>query len=179
VKVTVVADASPIIYFARLDGLDFLSQVIGPVGIPPTVYRETVEAGRIRGYQDAERIADSIKNGALIRLELDQTEDQLAQNLQRDPRLGPGECETIACAIQRNLRAILHDKRARWKAAEEGVQTIHVVDILYLALLNNQLPLAGFKTLLRDLARITGMDPATVFEQEALAEEIALRLGLN
>jgi predicted nucleic acid-binding protein len=176
---SIVADASPLIYFAKIDQLDFLHQVLGPVGISPAVFRETVVAGRERDLRDAERIAAAISTGSIVHISLSEDEVRLAQNLQQsDPRLGPGECETIACAIHRGLKAILHDKKARRVAANHRARTIQSVDILFLALLRGYVSLTGFKSLLRELAILTGMDAATLFEREALAEEIAARLEL-
>jgi predicted nucleic acid-binding protein len=179
VEFSIVADASPLIYFAKMDQLDFLHQVLGPVGISPAVFRETVVAGRELGLKDAERIAAAIEAGSIVRMSLSEGEVGLARSLQRsDPRLGPGECETIACAIHRGLKAILHDKKARRVTANHRARTIQSVDILFLALLRGYVSLTGFKSLLRELAILTGMDPATLFEREALAEEIAARLEL-
>ena len=160
-----------------MDQLDFLRRVLGPVGISPAVFRETVVAGRERGLKDAQRIAAAIEAGSIVRIALSEDEARLARSLQQgDPRLGPGECETIACALHRGLKAILHDKKARWVATDHEVRTMQSVDILFLALLRGYVSLSGFKSLLRELAILTGMDPATLFEREALAEEIAARL---
>ena len=176
---SVVADASPLIYFAKLDQLDFLCRVLGPVGISSAVFRETVVAGRERHLRDAERIAAAINTGSIVHISLGEDEIRLARSLQQsDPRLGPGECETIACAVHRGLKAILHDKKARRVAANHRARTMQGMDILFLALLRGYVSLTGFKSLLRELAILTGMDPATLFEREALAEEIAARLEL-
>ncbi len=176
---SVVADASPLIYFAKMDQLNLLHLVLGPVGISPAVYRETVIAGQERGLQDAQRVAEAIECGQIVRVVLNEDEVELARNLQQnDPRLGPGECKTIACAVHRGLKAILHDKKARWVAAGYKVQTTQGVDILFLALLHRHLSLPRFKPLLRELAALTGMNPATLFEREALAEEITAQLKL-
>jgi rRNA processing protein Gar1 len=39
VEFSIVADASPLIYFAKMDQLGFLHQVLGPVGISPAVFK--------------------------------------------------------------------------------------------------------------------------------------------
>ena len=176
---SVVADASPLLYFAKMKQLGFLHRVLGPVGISPAVFRETVVAGRELGLKDADRIAAAIETGSIVRISLSEDEVRLARSLQQsDPRLGSGECETIACAIHRGLKTILHDKKARRVAANHRARTMQGVDILFLALLRGYVSLAGFKSLLRELAIFTGMGPATLFEREALAEEIAARLEL-
>lgn len=177
---SVVADASPLIYFAKLDRLDLLYRVIGPAAISPAVYREAVIAGRARGLIDAERILAAIMAGWVERISLGEDEARLAQTLQQgSPRLGPGECETIACALHRSYKAILHDKGARRVASRYHVPTMQSVDVMFLALLRGHVSLSGFGSLLRNLAVLTGMDPATLFERQALAEEIAARLNLS
>jgi hypothetical protein len=51
--------------------------------------------------------------------------------------------------------------------------------VLFLALLRRHVSLSEFKSLLRDLAVLIGMDTATLLEREALAEEIAYQLKLQ
>ncbi len=176
--IRIVSDASPLIYFAKMQQLDFLAQVVGPVGIPPAVYQEAVESGQRHGRSDAYRIADAISDGIIIQLSLSIEEQELSRTLRAELGLGVGECETIACAMGRELKAILHDKKARRLAAAHHVRTMQAVDVLFLALLRGLKPLDEFKRLLRELAVLTGMDVATLLEREALAEEIAAHLPL-
>ncbi|OIO93473.1 MAG: hypothetical protein AUK03_08205 [Anaerolineae bacterium CG2_30_64_16] len=178
-KVAVVGDASPLIYLAKMDQLAFLAQAVGPVAIPPAVYRETVEMGQRHGRPDAQRIVEAIQRQTVVPLELTAPEIQLADELGSEPRLGQGECEVIACAMQRHLRALLHDKKARRAASAQGVRTIQAADVLFLSLLRRHVSFAEFKRLLRDLAVLTGMDAATLLEREDLAEEIADQLNLQ
>jgi len=178
VKIAIVSDASPLIYFAKMDKLAFLVRVIGPVGISPAVFQEAVEAGRRLGRRGADRIADAIESGLIVQLDVSEQEIELANRLGADPRLGPGECETIACAFHRHLKALLHDKKARRLAASHHVRTMQPADVLFLALLRRHVSLEEFKLLLRHLAMVTGMDGATLLEREALAEEIVAQLTL-
>ena len=168
-----VIDASPLIYFARLGRLALIAQVVGEVGVCPAVYHEAVVAGRQRGHPDATRIAQALQGGDLRVVTLDAPEQQLANQLLGDPRLGPGECETIACAQHRGIVAILRDRKARQVAAGQGVRTLKSTDLLFLGLLRGRLTLADFKQDLRRLAQITGIDAATLIETELLADEIA------
>lgn len=178
-EIAVVSDASPLIYLTKMDKLAFLAQVMGPVAIPPAVYREAVEAGQRHGRPDAARIAAAIREKTVVRLDLTTQETQLTSGLGTDPRLGRGECEVIACAAHRRLRALLHDKKARRVASAHGVRTIQATDVLFLALLRRHISLTEFKRLLRDLTVLTGMDAATLLEREELAEEIVDQLKLQ
>lgn len=177
-KIAVISDASPLIYFARMNQLEFLAQVVGTVAIPPAVYQETVEAGR-RRRKPANRIAKAIEEQIIVRLALTAQEIQLTSTLNADPRLGTGECEVIACAARRGLKTLLHDKKPRGVAAAYNVRTMQAADVLFLALLHRHVSLNEFKTLLRDLAALIGMNAATLLEREALAEEIATQLNLQ
>lgn len=177
--ITVVSDASPLIYFAKMNALELLAQVLGPVSIPPAVYRETVEAGRRLREPDANRIAKAVEGQILARLTLTGQETLLADRISADPRLGRGECEVIACAALRRFKALLHDKKARRIASAYNVPTMQAADVLFLALLRRHISLKKFKILLRHLAALTGINSATLLEREALAEEIAIQLNIQ
>jgi len=173
----IISDASPVIYFAKMNQLNLLAQVVGIVGIPPAVYQEAVEVGQRHGRRDAFRIAKALADRDIARLTLTDQEYHLSQILQTTENLGPGESETIACALYRNATALLHDKRARRAASSRQVPTRQAVDVLFLTLLRRFKTLAEFIELLRQLAVLTGMDAATLVEREALAIEIAKQLA--
>ena len=177
--VSVVTDASPLIYFARMDALRLLHQVFRSVGIPPAVYQEVVIVGQQRGFPDADLVAAAIKRGWLELLTLEQAEKALVRRIEADRRLGPGEVEAIACASHRSVKALLHDRKAREAAARHGVHTWQPADVLFLALLRRYLTWSEFRTHLGQLAIVSGMSIATYREREALAEEIARQLGLK
>lgn len=178
-RIDVIGDASPLIYFAKLDELALLSVVVGPVAAPPSVIAETVDAGKKRRKPDAKRIQQAIADDIIIPLQLTEREASLAQTLHQNTTLGIGECEVIICAEQRGFKAILHDKKARSVAVHHGVKTINITDILFLALLRRKISLGSFKELLHGLAIITGLSAATLLEQEALADEIAYQLQIK
>ena len=178
-KIDVISDASPLIYFAKLDALTLLSTVAGPIAAPPSVIDETVDAGKKRRKPDAERIQQALADGVIVPLRLTEQESALAQTLHQNTMLGAGECEVIICAAQRGCKALLHDKKARKMAVHHGVKTMSVTDVLFLALLRRQISLRSFKELLRGLAIITGLSAATLLEQEAIAEEIAHQLQIK
>ncbi len=100
----------------------------------------------------------------------------MARQLHEHTPLGKGECEVIACSHQRQLKAILHDKKARKIAVQHTIQTISPTNVLFYALLRRQISYQMFKELLDGLAILTGMNAGTLLEQQAIAEEIARRL---
>jgi predicted nucleic acid-binding protein len=178
-EITVIGDASPLIYFAKLDELTLLSTVLGPIAAPPSVIAETVDAGKRRHQPDAERIRQAIIDGAVAPLQLTKQESSLAQTLHQNTALGAGECEVIICASQRGFKALLHDKKARSMAMRYDVKTISVTDVLFLALLRRKISLRSFKESLHGLAIITGLSAATLLEQEVIADEIARQLQIK
>ena len=179
-KVNVVCDASPLIYFAKLNRLSLLSATLGPIAVPPAVIHETVNAGGRRHRPDAKRIQQALATLSLIPLELTPSEAQEARQLHQMFPLGLGECEVIACASHRQMKALLHDKKAQKIAAEDyKIETISPTGVLFLALLRRQMTLQDFKTTLRQLAVLTGLSTATVLEQESIADEIARQLQIE
>ena len=177
--VSVVVDASPLIYFARMDALFLLPKVFGRVGIPPAVYHEVVAVGRKRGFTDADLVATAIEQDWLKQINLEPAEEDLVRGIATNRQLGPGEVEVIACALHRSSAALLHDRKAREAAARLGIRTWQPVDVLFLALLHRHLTWSDFRTLLGQLAVVSNMNVATYREREMLAEEIATQLGLK
>jgi predicted nucleic acid-binding protein len=167
-----VIDASPLIYFARIDAIQLAAKVLGEIQVPPAVFEESVTAGRAGGYADAEVIAEAIAAGWLQQLTLDSESSQIAAELGQLPSLGLGECETIAHAKCQGLRAVLEDRRARRVATDLGVSTLGCIDVLYLALIRRKIEVPEFRSLLRAYADVTGLDSAALFEHESLAESI-------
>jgi len=175
----VISDASPLIFFAKLDALKLLSNVFDEITVPPAVITESVYAGKQRYKPDAERIRKALAKGVIVPLKLTEQEAYQAQILHQNTSLGSGECEVIICASQRGAKALLHDKRARSAATRYGVKTVSITDVLYLALLRRKITLHTFKKLLRQLAIMTGMSAATLLEHESIADEIALQLQIK
>jgi len=178
-KIRIVSDASPLIYFAKLDEIALLSKSIGPVAAPPAVIQESVSDGKKRHRPDADRIHHALEDGLILPLELSAAEKAVAQTLHSNSPLGAGECEVIACAFHRSAKALLSDKKARSVAIQQGIQTINTTDILFFALLRHQISLQTFKRVIRSLAVITGINAATLMEQEAIADEIAYQLNIK
>jgi hypothetical protein len=61
-----IADASPLIYFSKINSLGLLPKLFEPPGIPPVVYQEIVVSGLAHGFPDAERIKAAFQQGLLI-----------------------------------------------------------------------------------------------------------------
>lgn len=125
---TAVADTSPLLALASLDLLHLLPDLFGRVVVPPSVVAEATE--RRPDAPGARLIRDALEEGVL----------QLEESLPRtgfgteSERLGPGEREAIALAL--DIAAdwlILDDRAARRYAAGLGLAVIGTVRILELA----------------------------------------------
>jgi len=178
-KSEVIGDASPLIFFAKLDELALLSSVLGPIAVPPAVITEAIDKGMQRRRRDAARIQQAIDDGIIVSLQLTTQEKFLAKTLHQNTSLGAGECEVISCASTRKLKALMHDKKARSVAVRYSIQTINVTDVLFLALLRRKISLKRFKEVLHGLAIVTGLNAATLLEQEVIADEIARQLQIE
>lgn len=109
----IVADAGPIIAFARIGKLDLLRQVVGELLIPDAVHGDLVTKGSGKvGAQDVEREAwirrKGVRGGGAL-APLTQT-------------LGQGEYEAILLAQEENAQLLVDDRKARVEAQQRGIQ---------------------------------------------------------
>lgn len=177
--IQVIGDASPLIYFSKMDALNYLAATFGSVGVAPAVHHEAVVVGLERGFPDAIRIERAFNNGWLVLVSLTETERNMAVQIQKEHRLGSGESETIACCVRRSTTALLHDRKARRVAVEYGVSTWKPGDILLLALIRHQISWVTFRKLLQKYGSVSGLPTVTLLELEALANEIAIQFDLK
>jgi len=119
----VVADASSLIVLAKLNALDTLHAIYGPVVITDTVFRETVLEGKRRNKEDALIVEAAIERGRLVRVSLTQRQQALAAALRAGTwACDPGEAEAIAYAEDTGSLLIIEDRQAKAVARARGVQ---------------------------------------------------------
>lgn len=119
----VVADASSLIVLAKLNALDSLYVIYGPVVITDTVFRETVLEGKRRNKEDALIVEAAIGRGKLVRVSLTQRQQAMAAALRAGTRAcDPGEAEAIAYAEDTGSLLIVEDRKAKAVARAQGVQ---------------------------------------------------------
>jgi len=177
-EIAAFTDSGPLIYFAKLTSLRVLQSILGPVGVPPAVYQESVAAGKSRGKPDAIAIERALEAGLLVRHEMDEGERALAGELaSAGPSLGRGECEAIACAEARGVPVILQDRKARAIAGARRVKTLYPHSVLMYGLLHGRLSLEEFKGLTFGLAKLTDMSVSSLLELQEQAAEIERLLG--
>jgi predicted nucleic acid-binding protein len=110
----IVADAGPLIAFARIGHLSLLQQVVGQVVIPDAVYAELAHSGQERPG------AMAVESEAWI--ERQPIGDEGAAAF--PPRLGSGEREAIRLAVARQAPLLSDDRAAREEAERRGVEVI-------------------------------------------------------
>jgi predicted nucleic acid-binding protein len=113
----ILADASPIIYLAQLEnGLSWLKEVYGPVGVTPVVRDELLPAKQVAGKR---AIEEAFRLGILYLIETPWTTPQFAE-------LDPGEASTLRAVVnlvhEGNACLILIDD----KNGREVLETLHL-----------------------------------------------------
>ena len=117
----IVTDASSLIIIAKLEAIDILYQVYGTIGIPPAVFRETVQAGYERGKSDAFTIDAAIRFEQVVVVKLSSVQIAYAQHLYMANMLGWGECESLAYARDTNVQVLIEERKGRSIARIEGI----------------------------------------------------------
>ena len=136
----IIADAGPLIAFARLHQIGLLPQIFGRVLVTDIVFREC--AGR-SDFPESALIHEAITRK---QLELCTAPDfsAFAQ------KIDAGEASAIAVAIDFGCGVLMDDKAGRRMATNAGVPVIGTVGVLVLAKRKGLVPLA--KPLLENLA---------------------------
>lgn len=142
--------ASVLIYLAKSHGFDEAARCIGGILVPPSVWREAVEAGESGGYADVARIRQAEEAGFVRRVGLPDATEALAATIAGQHRLGQGENEVLALG-QRTGRAIVDDGRAARVAERLGIEP---VSTLFLPVLGRRLGSLGEGEALAFLRRI-------------------------
>jgi predicted nucleic acid-binding protein len=116
-------DATTLIYLAKADGFDIAARCVRGILVPPSVWREAVEAGERRGYPDVARIRVAERAGFLRRIALHDAAEALSATIAGQHRLGLGESEVLALAHE-TMRAIVDDGRAARVAEALGIRPL-------------------------------------------------------
>jgi predicted nucleic acid-binding protein len=117
----VVADAGPILSFARANRLELLRQVVGDLAIPDAVYEDIVVQGS--GKPGSQEVMQSswirrlpVRDRAFVA--------QLPQ------KLHPGEREAIALAKEQHTVLLVDEREARREAIRQGIAVIGSLRVL-------------------------------------------------
>lgn len=128
----VIADAGPLIAFARLQQLGLLPQIFGRVFVTDIVFAEC--AGRA-DFPESPLIREAVEKQ---RLELCAAPDFSAYA----QKIDAGEASAIAVAIEYGCGVLMDDKAGRKMATNAAVPVIGTVGVLVLAKRKGLVPLA-------------------------------------
>lgn len=143
---SVVSNATPLIYLAKIGRIDLLREVFGEVFIPEEVKREVVERGKQLGEKDAYVIEKAIGDGWLKVLSVEASDVPI--------KLEPGETAVISLAGKLGLKEVLIDEiSARTAARLMGLTPRGTIFVLLKALEAKKMGLGEFFDALNELVK--------------------------
>ncbi len=116
-----VFDATPLIYLAKVNQLQLVSNLEEQCYIPQQVHSEVVTTGLEAGYTDARRIEQCIDSGLLEVVSVD--DSQLVGQLQQNPNLSDADVAVLGCAASRDAIAVMDEAYGRTAAEIEDIET--------------------------------------------------------
>ena len=143
---SVVCNATPLIYLAKIGRIDLLRKVFGGVMVPEEVRVEVVEKGKLLGERDAYVVENAIGEGWLKVLRAEPVEVPI--------ELEAGEVAVLSLAKKLGLEEVLIDEAsARTAARLMGLKPRGTVYVLLKALEIKELDLSGFLDVLSELVK--------------------------
>ena len=122
----IIADAGPLIAFARIHQLDLLVKLFGEVAVPLPVFKEsTIDSVR----PGAKEILTAAEGG---RISIFAVSNQSATNDFTED-LGAGEASAIHLAIEQNARLLIDEKLGRQVAEKLNISIIGTAGVLVIA----------------------------------------------
>lgn len=154
-----VSDADVLIHLAKLDRLDLLGRLYGPVLVPGYVKREALPGK----FPDEAAIAGAFAKGVLVAVEADSA---AARRVAEAHSIDPGEGHVKAMAESRRAALVLtNESRVRQAARAEGFAVAGTLGVLLRAVKEGHLPKAEAAVLLERIAaeeRMFRIHPALV-----------------
>lgn len=143
---SIVSNATPLIYLAKLGRLDLLKRVFGEVFIPEEVRIEVVDMGKQLGERDAYLIEKAIHDGWL--------KVSRAEIVEVPIKLELGEVAVLSLAKNLGLREVLMDEvSARTAARLLGLIPRGTIFVLLKALERKEMDLNDFLEVLNELIK--------------------------
>ena len=129
-----IANASPLIIFGKLNKIDILRRVFRNIEITKEVFNEVVLKGIEKNSKDALIIKEHIDNKTIKVFGLKERFYNTANKIQTIYNLDIGEAETIALALQLNKKEIIIDEISAREAAKAfGIKPIGSLKVLITA----------------------------------------------
>ncbi len=149
---TLIFDASPLIYLAKVDLIKDLKELPGKKIIPKKVYKEVIEAGSANGLSDAIRISQAIDQGIFEISEVKNAD--FYTQLLKTPRLHKADAEVLALAKELKGCAVIDEKAGRNIAEQEKIECGSTVFILFKLLKNKIIDKTEFKKYLDEMIAV-------------------------
>lgn len=141
---SVVINATPLIYLAKINKLSLLKEIYGQVLIPQEVKKEVVDKGKELGEADALIVEQAIKEGWI------KVEETNIQKMTME--LHPGEKAVIALAEEKKIEEVIIDEiPGRMVARIKGLKPKGTIYILLRAVKLKELSLEEFIETLEEL----------------------------
>ncbi len=138
-----------------------------------SVYNEVVTEGKAKGVPDALRVEEAIVEGRFSVVELTTGEKKIAQGFAaRSSGLSLPDCETLACAKERDLTLLIEDRRGRNTARAYAIPYITIQVFPVYGLINGKLSAERCDALLLGIGRTMQTDLAVLEALRAAAREI-------
>jgi predicted nucleic acid-binding protein len=118
---TLVFDATPLIYLGKAKRLDVLAAVEHRLLIPGRVYEEVVGDGTKEGYPDAKRINERYRDGLFDRRTVEK--DERFERLLNETTLTPADTAVLLLADEVDGVAVMDEKHGRAIAEVEHIDT--------------------------------------------------------
>lgn len=147
-----VANASPLIYLAKVDALYLLYSLYGEIIIPKEVYKEAVVRGLEKGFEDAAKVEEAVRKGKLT---IKEAPASIVENiLNVASGLDRGEAEVLALALHiGRCHVIVDDKLARQVARSLGLKPHGTLYLIASAARRQIIPVDEALKLLDDLVQ--------------------------
>ena len=133
-----IANASPLIIFAKLNKISILNKIYKNIEISGKVYEEVILKGIEQNAGDAFIAKQFIDDKKIKVFSLDKKFVDISNKIQVIYNIDIGEAETIALALQLNQKEILIDEIAAREAAKSlGIKPVGSLRVLLVAYQDN------------------------------------------
>lgn len=127
----IVSNASPLIWLSKAGKLSLLKDLFIEVLIPEEVYKETVKKGLEEGFSDAFIIKESVENGWIKVVRLDEDGEKLCRKItEHAPEIHLGEAQAIVLARENKTLLLMDESSGRTFAEAMGLEvrgTLYII----------------------------------------------------
>ncbi|MEM4609977.1 MAG: DUF3368 domain-containing protein [Thermoproteota archaeon] len=127
----IVSNASPLIWLSKIGKLLLLKKLFGEVLIPEEVYKEAVEKGLEEGFSDAFVIKESVENGWIKIVKLDEQGERLCRKImEHASEIHLGEAQAIILARENKMLLLIDESSGRAFAEAMGLKargTLYII----------------------------------------------------